>query len=292
MRRVAVAVFALCIVMSFFGGSQVDADDGDNRGLLVTPIRAYKTVDPGGIDADTLTVANLTKNAIDVSLSTEQFSVVDYTYDFTFERPREDWIRLAAVDLHLEAGESKAIKYQVEAPKTAEPGGHYFTLLASTSLKPNEKVQAATMLYVTVNGNLVKTSAILDDSVPTVSFGGDIPFHFTAKNTGNTHFFAYTTGKLEGLSAQSEKNDAAHVLMPQTSRVLEGTFSAPLLPGIYKANYGFKTDGGALVTHEKYIVYAPLWAVALLVGAAWLLVVWFRRRARRRSIGFSPRQYT
>lgn len=284
-------VFVLCIATSLFGGSNVNAADGDNRGLLVTPIRAYKTIDPGGIDADTLTVANLTKDAIDVSLSTEQFSVVDYTYDYTFEQPREDWINVATPELHLEAGESKAIKYQIEVPKTAEPGGHYFTLLASTSLKPNEKVRAATMLYVTVNGDLIKTSTILDDAVPVVSFGGDIPFHFTAKNTGNTHFFAYTTGKLEGLSAQSEKNDAAHILMPQTSRELEGAFSPPLLPGIYKANYGYKTDGDATVTHERYIVYAPLWALVLLAGLIWFLVVWFRRRARQRAIGFSPQQY-
>ena len=282
MRRLALVV-AVCTVMLFCGVPSAKAVDPNNRGLLITPIRQYKKVEPQKTTSDKLTVANLTKKPIDVTLSIERFSVVNYSYDYTFESPREDWVSISAPKLHLESGESKQVQYSITAPKTAEPGGHYFTILASTSLKPGEEVRAATMLYVTVAGKLVQTSNIIDDSVPFISFGGDIPFRFNIKNTGNAHFFAYTSGKLEGLSAQGEKNDAAHIILPQTTRTVEGYFSAPLLPGVYKAVYGFKTDSGASTSHEKYIIYAPLWAWALLGGIIWFLVIWLRRPRNNRN---------
>jgi hypothetical protein len=284
MRRVVIAGLVVSIIASFLNIINVRAIDPKARGLLVTPIREYKTVDPGKTSEDTVTVANLTKNPIDVTLSAEQFSVTNFTYDYIFQQPHEEWIKFTAPTVHLGAGEGKAIKYQLAIPKTAEPGGHYFTLLASTSLKPNEKVRAATMLYVTVSGKLVKTSTILDDFVPFISFGGDIPFRFTARNTGNTHFFAYISGKLEGLSAQNEKNNAAHILLPQTLRTVTGSFSAPLLPGVYKATYGYKTDSGVSVTHEKYLLYTPLWGWAILGGVTWLLILWLKQRHRSRRL--------
>lgn len=279
--RVAVAPLALIGVTLL--SPPVYAADPDNRGLLVTPIREYKKIDSGKSIQDTLTVANLTKNAADVTLSVEQFSVTNFSYDYTFELPREKWITIATPKVRLEPGESKQVKYNMLAPKKSEPGGHYFTILASTSFRSGEEIRAATMLYITVNGKLTKTSDIVDDSLPFIAFGGDIPFEFDVHSSGNVHFFTYTSGRLEGLSAQGEKNDAAHIILPQTTRTIEGHFAPPLLPGVYKAVYGYKTDGGASVTHEKYLIYAPLWSWALLGGSVWFLIVWSKRRKRSRS---------
>jgi len=285
MRRIVLAGLLVGAVLSCLPGGCSDALDAKNRGLFITPIREYITVTPGKSSTGTVTVANLTKEPMDVTLSTEQFSVADYTYDYLFQLPHEDWIKITTPTVRLAAGESRQVSYQTVIPKNAEPGGHYFTVLASTSPHPNEAVRAAAMLYVTVSGKLIKTSTLLSDTVPFISLGGDIPFRFDVRNTGNAHFFAYVSGKLEGLSAQRERNDAAHIVIPQTTRVLEGVFTAPLIPGVYKAKYGYKTDEGVSIIREKYIVYAPLWGWAIVAGMLGLLITWANRRHRSRKTG-------
>jgi len=170
----------------------------------------------------------------------------------------------------------------VSAPKSARPGGHYFTIFATATLTGGEKIRAATMLYATATGNLVKTSEIASESMPFVSFGGDIPFHLNVRSTGNTHFFLYATGHLEGLSAQPERNEAAHILLPQTTRSIEGAVSPPLLPGVYKAVYGYKTDTGQSVVRAKLILYAPLWSWAVLAGGIWVVMLLVKRHTGKK----------
>lgn len=281
MRRWCIAgVAAVLIVLGVSPHVSAVNTAQKNRGLYITPIRQYISVDPGKSYSGHVTVANLTEKPLDVTLSAEQFSVIDYSYDYNFTPAKEDWVKITTPTTQLDPGKSQDIAYQVAVPKTAEPGGHYFTLFASAVLPTGEKVRAATMLYATANGKLVKTSTIASESMSSVSFGGDIPFHLNVRSTGNTHFFIYTTGRLEGFSTQPEHTETAHILLPQTTRSLDGAISPPILPGIYNAVYGYKTDANQSVVHTKYILYVPLWSWTVLAGMIWLIVVLVKRQKR------------
>jgi hypothetical protein len=277
-RRIGLVGLILSLLIP--GTTAWAASQPKTRGLLITPVRQYVTVEPKKSLSGKVTVANLTKASMEVKLSAERFSVIDYSYDYQFQKMTDDWMTIDMPMLELQPETSKEVTYHITAPKTAPVGGHYFTLLAQTTLATNENVRAATTLYVTVAGKLARTAAILDDTLPLVAWGGDIPFRVDVRNTGNTHFFVYSHGQLEGLSVQPERSGSARILLPQTTRNIDGVISPPLLPGLYKVSYGVKTDTGEDTRRIKLILYTPFWFWAIFGGLIWI-VVFIRRRSSR-----------
>ena len=279
MKRLSIALVFVAII-ALFGVPVKAQEQQEDKGLLITPIRAYKTVAADKTSSGSLTVGNLTRKSIDISLSVEQFSVTDYSYDYVFSPPKEQWVEFETPFLKLAPNETREVKYRIAVPKDASPGGHYFTLFAQAQLEPGKKVRAATVLYVTVDGEITKTSTIEGAVLPDVSFGNDIPYSLTIHATGNTHFLIYASGKLEGWSVWQKTSDSAHILLPNTNRRIEGSIAAPLLPGLYKASYGYKTEEGQLVQQSKNIVYVPIWFLLILVGVIWGIIAFLQRRRR------------
>jgi uncharacterized membrane protein len=280
-RPFVVISLALLLVSLCPSVSHADAQP-KNKGLFISPIREYVKIAAGKVERSSLTVANITDKPVTVTLSVEQFSVADYTYDYTFTAPKEDWVKLESTQLELKPGKSQSVEYAVAVPKGATPGGHYFTLFASTSLESGgvaSKVRAATVLYVTVDGQLRRTSDVLKENFPRLSFGGDIAFTMDVKNTGNTHFFTYTSGQLNGWTAKPKGEEVTHLLLPGTRRVIGATIQAPLLPGIYMATYGFRTDDGQTMNRSKHVIYIPPWSLVIPLGIIWMSIL-LRKRYR------------
>jgi hypothetical protein len=269
-----------------------------NKGLFVTPVREYVDIAAGQSKNGTMTIANITDDPIIVTLSVEQFSVADYTYDYTFNEVKEDWIKFQSVQVALQPNKSQNVPYTIAVPTGATPGGHYFTLFATASLGKGtvtSTVRAATVLYVTVNGQLQRTSTIEKETIPWISFGGDIPFTLNVRSTGNTHFFTYVSGRLSGIFVKQDNKEETHILLPGTVRTIGSSIAAPLLPGVYPATYGYKTDDGQWVNKTKYVVYLPPWAIAIPIGGIWMGVILLRRhkdRSGRAPTGSSQPRHT
>jgi hypothetical protein len=282
MKRLGVIVGIF--VTLFTSASSAHAISAD-RGLLITPPRQYLSVDPGKTTKSSITVANLTESSIDVDLSVEHFSVADYTYTYIFDLPKEDWVKLGQTQLTLKKSESRTIPYVVAAPTNATPGGHYFTLFASTSLGEGRKVRAATVLYVTAKGTLSKQSEITRSSIPPLSFGGNVPFSLDVKNAGNTHFITYVSGSMKGILPfpSPSGSETAHVILPTTTRTIEETMPPPVLPGIYQAIVGYRDEDGHDTRRMQYSLYAPPWSIALIIGVAWLVALLFKRKRSRQT---------
>lgn len=257
----------------------------EQRGLLITPPRQYLNIDPGKVTESSFTVANLTDKPLDILLSVEQFSVANYTYDFKFETPKEDWIKLEETKISLKNTESRTVHYTVNAPLGAKPGGHYFTLFASVDLGEDKHIRAATVVYVTASGELTKTSEIKKTHLPWVTIGGDVPIGFDIQNTGNTHFLAYISGVLRGWGPTQSSGETAHLLLPDTTRRVEGKVPGPIIPGLYKVVYGYRDEDGKDVRHSQYIAYLPPWTWVFAAGIIWFIVVFVRRKRRLRATG-------
>jgi hypothetical protein len=255
-----------------------------NRGLFVAPVREYIAVQPGASTTKQLTIANNTVSPLEINFSVEQFTVRDYTYDFVFSPNKEDWVKLGVTHITLLPGKSYALTYTISPPADATPGGHYFTVLATTSPGSGDiknKVQAATTIYVTVQGALQVSTSIVQASVPRVLFGGELNFTLDVKDTGNTHFFVYVSGQLEGLTARGKGPETTHLLMPDTVRKVGSSIPAPILPGVYTAAYGYTTDAGETIQRTQRIVYLPVWSLCVVAGLVWLAVRLLLRRRRR-----------
>ena len=282
MRRAG--VLALGILLAMCCALPARAEDPKNKGLFITPLRTYISVEPSHTQSGTFTLANNTNSPMSVALSVGQFSVADYSYDYQFTQTRDDWVKVSQAQLDLQPGKSQALAFTVTPPAKATPGGHYFTIFATAQLQGNaSQVRAATVLYVTVEGALIKSSAINRTTIPFFSFGTDIDFSLDVKNTGNTHFFTYTSGKLAGLSANSDAPETTNLLLPGTSRIIASTIRAPLLPGIYKATFGYRTDDNQQMQRTSYVLYIPPWSLLIPIGAAWFVYALRQYRKRRNA---------
>jgi hypothetical protein len=259
------------------------AEATKERGLLISPIRSYEALDAGDTKTRSVTVANMTNKPIVVTMSLEQFSVADYVYDYRFSQPKNNYVRLVENRIELKPFESHAVPYVIDLPATAAPGGEYYTFFASATLGSgtlNGTVRAASLLYLTVNGDLIQTGDVVKSSIPWVIFTPQIPYTIDIKNTGNVHYFANFTGSVAGAFYNSSPTGTSQLLMPKTTRRITGTVTSPLLPGVYKLNFGYTTDSGAKVSRSQYFLFLPPWFLVLLAVAGY---VFGKRYIKRRS---------
>lgn len=282
--RLWAAAMLLCgSLLAFAPVSAQSAEQNENRGLFITPVREYITVAPGKTQTKQVTLANFTDKPVSVALSVEQFSVADYSYNYNFAPDTQHWLVLSEQQVELEPGKSRAISYTAQPPTNVTPGGHYFTVFATATIDDGSvksQVRAATVVYVTVAGDLKTTSDVQGFSAPRVSFGGDIDFTMEVKGTGNTHFFIRAVGELEGFTSSGPGPESTRLLMPGSTLKVGSTMPAPFLPGVYTAVFGYKTETGEEVLRSQRLIYMPLWAFALVGGIVWLFVVLARKHRK------------
>lgn len=262
----------------------------NNKGLSISPLRQEVIVTPDTIKAGYFTVANQTKKPIQIDFTVHQFSVTDYAYDYKFlTPPKNNWIELREKQTIVQPGKSKKIWYDILVPAKTTPGGYYFSLFASTQIEGEGlpgTIQAASLLYMIVDGKLTRTSVLQNDTIPFIVTGSEIPYKFDVENTGNVHFSAYFYGEVHGLFfGKGEQVGTGQVLMPDAVKEVKGTIPSPVLPGIYKVEYGYKVDFASIITAKTaYIVFIPPWSVVALIFivlfSRWL---WQKKRPQKRS---------
>jgi len=281
MLRRVISLLLLALLLLPMG----TAHAADNKqGLLITPIREFLSVDAGKKVESSFTVENLSSRPLAVGFSVQQFSVTNYSYNYTFSRPANNWLHLSQPGASLQPKQSMKVPYELDVPAGSAPGGYYYTLFASADLAPqgiNSTVKATDLLYLTVKGDLTRTSKLQHSSIQRISFGRSIPYQLEPVNTGNVYFFAYASGELHGWTAKESATPDAHLLLPGKVRTIHGSIAGPILPGIYRATFGYKTDAGQSVSEARWVVYIPPWSVAFLLAA--LLIAgkfWPRRKAK------------
>ncbi len=250
-----------------------------NEGLYIAPLRQDVKLTAGTSQEGKFIVGNHTDKAMTVKLSVKRFSMTEFAYSYEFYEPSNNWVTFAVPTVTLQPGEQRTVDFALRVPANETAGGYYFTLIASTSVRTAVTVQAATLLYVSVDGGLTRSIEIQDSKVPKFVSAPSIPYQFDAKDTGNVYvnasFFASLNGK---------RTEANYTLLPDIPRRVAGSLPAPFWPGVYRMTYGFKAD---YMTAEEQrtaiIIYVPPWAImlgtALLGAITWLVVsVWKRRR--------------
>lgn len=289
MKRSSIVAVTFGVVLGAFSMTANVATAATNKnGLSISPLRQETSIAAGKTSGGYMTVGNLTDKPMFVKTAVKEFSVTDFAYDYVFETPKNDWVKMRSSLVQIAPKTSQKISYSINVPAKATPGGYYFALFASTEVGGSglaQTMQAASLLYMKVEGDLVRTSVLQNASAPFVVMGQEVPYEFTVKNTGNVHFSAYLYGQLEGLFGKLPESGTSHLLMPNAPRTIKGEVSTPILPGIYKLTYGYKVDFASIITTDsRYIVYVPLWswAALLLAGVAgrWM---WQRRNKSKAS---------
>ena len=117
--------------------------------------------------------------------------------------------------------------------------------------------------------------------MPRIILSNEIPYTLDVKNTGNVHYFANFSGSVNGLFYSSGTNGVSQLLMPGTTRRIAGIIRSPILPGIYKAHYGYTPDNGQRVERSQYILVVPPWSLALLAVVGFVIYKVTRHRSHR-----------
>lgn len=279
--------FLLASLLVSLFPSTTFAQTPTNKGLAISPPQQFLEVDAGKTVQGNVTIANFTTAPLTVTLSVEQFSVADYSYNYIFSDVKENWLHFTQTVVQLQPNKSAQVAYSVTPPGKTAPGGKYYTIVASATLKQgsiSSQVQVATPLYITVNGPTIQTNKLVSHSISGFVVGNVIPFSLDINNTGNVHYTATTTGSISGLWTDKSTVTATHILLPGTTRRVTDDIPSPLLPGIYKATYGYSTDSSKPIISEGLVVYTPLWFYAVVILGSWGLSILIRRHTAKKKL--------
>lgn len=254
-----------------------------NRGLYVTPVRQFIAMDAGTTKSSNITVGNFTDNPMVVKFSVKAFTVSDYSYGFEFEDAPVGRVDFDIDSVSLKPNESRTVPFQIELPDSVQPGGQYYTLFATgtgASGQAAQQVQATSLVYLTVNGALIRSGGLEDSSIDRFTFRPQIHYSLDIANTGNVHYFAALNARINQPVGKDIVSSETHLLLPHKTRHFEASIKSPVLPGIYRVTYGYTPQDGEPVTRSSYVAYLPPWALAAFVILIWL--VWIIRQRLRK----------
>lgn len=255
------------------------------KGLRIAPTQQFLRVDAGKSLQNSFSVTNLSNGPLAVKLTVKQFSVADYSYTYEFSPPPNNWLTLQAPTAVLQPGQQFSVPYTISVPANAAPGSQYYTLFASATTDSGSvktTIQAADLVYLTVNGKLLTNSVLQSSSIQRFAWGSAFSFTMTPKNTGNVYTDVNLHGRLLGLFTSSTRRGESHILLPGKPRTLTGTIATPLLPGVYRAEYGYTTTGNWDITQQAWVVFLPPWFIAILLAGA-LLAARYHSRYKPKS---------
>lgn len=256
------------------------------KGLTLSPLRSELGLAPGTSLDGTLTVTNSTDKPMKVSLSAEEFSVINrqYDYAFTTESDVTKWVTFSTTEVNLKAGESKKLSYSLGAPLTAEPGGRYISLFVGTDTETQDggvisRQRIASLLYITVLGDVTRAGHLVSLASPWV-ISGKSRWSVALRNTGTTHFRSRYNVSVQSVLGSSEvaASTGDALILPGTVRVVSDVLPAPQLPGLYKVVYTIGLGDTPATVETRWVFYMPPLAIAGSAVAVILIISVMRRR--------------
>jgi hypothetical protein len=286
-RTIRLFVLALvgCVLFGFHAPPV--AAQQQVAGIKITPTRYEVTISPGTTKASSFRVTNTHKEAMKVELSSEEFTVVNQDYHYSFDQLTSEasWVRFSENSLTLQPQESRSIAFDIMVPLSAEPGGRYLSIFANTNTAQQEgaitsRQRVALLLYITVDGEVTRSGAVHSLSHPWF-LSTNSSWSVTVQNQGTAHFRSrysvIATTLLGSVSVASINGDA--LILPGTLRRVTDALPVPQLPGIYSVRYEIGLGDQPAYTLTRLLVYVPLW-LQILLGIIALLGagLWMRRK--------------
>jgi hypothetical protein len=259
-----------------------------SKGLTFSPLRSEFDVASGTSHEGILRVSNLTDKPMSIHLSAEAFSVINQRYDYAFSAESDvaKWVSFVPQDIDLMAGESKNATYAVGVPLTAEPGGRYISLFASTDTATSSegvksRQRVASLIYLTVLGDVSRVGRLVSLSSPW-AISGSSQWSAALQNTGTTHFRSRYEVRVQYLIGSGVAASAAGdaLVLPGTVRAVTDTLPVPSWPGIYEVVYRIGLGDTPAKIEKRLMLYLPPVAIAgvLVALSAVGLVILLRRK--------------
>lgn len=302
---VLVAVFAVVGVVT---GGRVAKAAGE-IGFSVSPMKQDIVLNPGDTYRGTFTVSNPASSPNDFSyvISVTPFYVADtssnddYTPIFNEESDRTmitKWITLVSPATGtIVPNSSNEIEFVINVPEDAPAGGQYAAITVTSandsstaegSTGIHEQLAIAHTVFAEIAGNTVKKGEIMEPSVPSFIFSGDLIASAKVKNTGNVHGKAvyklqvFPAFSDEEVYTNEEKPDE-HTILPDRTFYNEIAWKGTPSFGIYNVVFTVEYEG-AKVEVKKLVIKCPIWMLFSILFAiiAAIIYLGLKIKSRRR----------
>lgn len=276
-----------------------------HQALTVSPPLQELSADPGATVSGAVTITNQGARRMRMTVHARDFAVGDEEgrVEIT-DRPGDAyglavWMRIEGdQSFDLEAGQSRSVRFRVEVPRDAPPGGRYGAVVFAQAPDPDpQAVQIApalgALVALRVRGTVVeRLSAGAADAAPAVSWGEPAVLRFRLRNEGNVH--VRTRGSVRITNALGIR--VAELPLPETNVFPETVrrvdvpwadevpfYARPLLAGPHTAvaTVGYGTRGAVVVSRAASFWYIPALELGVPLAALGALLLWRRLRRRR-----------
>jgi hypothetical protein len=247
---------------------------------------------PGEQKTFTVNVKNISKDAEQVSLQFQDFTIGDNNAIQTLTQKNElsgmsEWISVGEKNMMLDPGEDRNIEISVAIPQDATVGSH-FALASLGSLPPitGQNFQSTIIsgqvgIYVLVNvgGKISGSGNIKKFEAPVITDKQTI-LKTEFENTGNIHYIPHGEVRIENLFTRQIQNVEVekHFVFPGKNYLFELTWDKASPFGAYWAQALF-VDGDSSVHVSGRLFFGRFFfvIVALLVGILVLIYVLRKR---------------
>ena len=277
--------------------SGVFAQEGA-RGLSISPLTFELTANPGDVLINKLKVYNHTDSIVGVKMEVEDFTVAGEMGEVRIEPAETEayslarWVTTEPTEFTLEPREQKFVDFTINVPENAEPGGHYGSVLATTTGVIGEEIvgpavvqKVGALALLTVSGEVKEELIVKDFSCPSFLEYGPVNFIIRFENTGTVH--VRPKGFVTIADWRGKK--AADITFPQNNvipgaiRKIETSWKKKWLAGRYTATL-VGSYGTTNVPFNPPIItfWVFPWKIALAVFLGILVVLIFFYKTRKR----------
>lgn len=250
--------------------------------LKIAPSIFEVTLNPGEIQTQKVTLANLSATPVNISSEIDNFSSATTEGAPQFVPSKTgvaNWINLKESNFSLSANEEKSVSFTISVPENTEPGGYYGAIFfKETPVQVNDNRQLGvvnqigTIILITVSGPVTKSGEILSFTGPKFPSHGPINFSVLFKNTGTVHY--KTKGKIilyRGNKNIGEINLAEHLVLPQNLRSWQAKWPTIYRFGKFRAQLILQDGNGQTLSAWLTLYFIP-WQ-EILLGLAWLAFI-------------------
>jgi len=249
----------LCLSILVIGGLILAPNVSAQFSLGIAPLTFEITANPGDIVENYLKVYNPSPDtSVQIEMVIEDIAptgeaghvIVEPAETETYSLAR--WIETEPKEFSLAPREEKFVKFTINIPENAEPGGHYGTVIAGAKLVAGPRATGAAILprvgslvLLTVPGVMREELIVKEFIAPNYSEFGPIPFTIRFENTGTVH--VKPTGYITVTNWLGQKvaniEFPSHNVLPKAVRKFETSLPQKwLFAGRYTAtltgNYG------------------------------------------------------
>ncbi len=256
----------------------------------VSPVISTVELSPGSNTTVNVTVFNITKTPLPITVSIEPFGVGEDDGEIlpaskTPIPSLTEWITPQTPERIIDPESSVVIPFNISIPKTVPIGG-YYAMAYITPMLPLSQTSAPVVIPkigILFLGSIGVSRAQGDPQLEILGNGfstflydiGPVDVSFRVKNTSLTHQSVKPRVEFSPIIGGKSRWDLPeHMIFPGKTRRFAGSLcTAQECLGLYKASIIVSSGGGKSVMQQSYVVVFP-WKVGITVAFG-ILLIWF-----------------